>query len=164
MVKKAILYLTTTVFLIGQSTGVSKAPDLQLEMLDGSKTTLEKMLEKGPVLVDFWATWCVPCKKEMVELEKLYKKYSDDGFTVLAVNQDMPRTMSKVKAYIRSQRFTFPVAVDPNQQIGQKMNVQVLPTTFMVDSGGSIVWQHVGFLPGDEKDIEEELLKILTVD
>ena len=136
-------------------------PDLRLELLNGKKITLQSLLEKGPVLIDFWATWCEPCKKEMVYLDKFQRTYVDSGFTVLSINQDTPRSMSKVKAYIRSKRFSFLVAKDPNKQVAQKLNVQVLPTTFLVLPDRKIIWQHVGYLPGDEKDIEEQILKAL---
>lgn len=136
-------------------------PDLRLELLNGKKITLQALLGKGPVLIDFWATWCEPCKKEMVYLDKFHRTYVDSGFTVLSINQDTPRSMSKVKAYIRSKRFSFLVAKDPNKQVAQKLNVQVLPTTFLVLPDRKIIWQHVGYLPGDEKDIEEQILKAL---
>ncbi len=136
-------------------------PDLRMELINGQKITLQSLLEKGPVLIDFWATWCEPCKKEMIYLDKFHETYADSGLTVLSINQDSPRSLSKVKAYIRSKRFSFLVVKDPNKQIAQKLNVQVLPTTFLVLPSGNISWQHVGYLPGDEKDIEEQILKAL---
>lgn len=138
------------------------APDLTLEYLNGKKILLTELLENGPVLVDFWATWCEPCKKEMVYLDKFHRQYGDSGFQVLAINQDSPRSLSKVRAYIRAKRFTFPVFVDPNKQIAQKLNVQVLPTTLLISAEGKIVWRHVGFLPGDERDIEKVIREAIS--
>ena len=160
---KKILLLVLSMFFIvnAQETNLQKLPNLRLEMLDGKNTTLYSLLEKGPILIDFWATWCEPCKKEMVYLDAFHKEYSDSGFTVLTINQDSPRSLSKVRSFVRSKRYSFPVVKDPNKQIAQKMNVQVLPTTFLVDSLGQVVWQHVGYLPGDERDMEQEILKIL---
>ncbi len=160
--KKILLLLITIIFFLNaQETNLPKLPDLRLEMLDGKNTTLYSTLEKGPVLIDFWATWCEPCKKEMVFLDKFQKEYSDSGFTVLAINQDSPRSLSKVRSFVRSKRYSFLVVKDPNKQIAQKMNVQVLPTTFLVNSTGQVVWQHIGYLPGDERDMEQEILKII---
>lgn len=160
--KKVVFFFVLLSFTTSAQVVVTKtAPDLRLEFLDGKNTTLYSLLEKGPILIDFWATWCEPCKKEMVFLDKYHRTYVDSGFTVLSINQDTPRSLSKVKAFIRSKRYSFLVAKDPNKQIAQKLNVQVLPTTFLVLPSGIIIWQHVGYLPGDEKDIEEQILKAL---
>ncbi|MFQ6605670.1 MAG: peroxiredoxin family protein [Fidelibacterota bacterium] len=145
--------------LFSQTTQV--APNVTLTLLDGKKVQLKDIASQGPVVVDFWATWCEPCKKEMVQLEKIYKKYKEQGLTILAISQDSPRSLAKVKPYIRSKRFTYQVARDPNQQVGKKFNVQLLPTTFIVNSGMEIVWTHQGYIPGDEKKLETIILGLL---
>ena len=104
-----IIVLTLVVGGFAEDQIEKEAPNLTLEYLNGKKVTLSQLLENGPVLVDFWATWCEPCKKEMVYLDKFHKQYKEDGFQVLAVNQDSPRSLSKVRSYIRSKRFSFPI-------------------------------------------------------
>ncbi|MFQ6606797.1 MAG: TlpA disulfide reductase family protein [Fidelibacterota bacterium] len=139
----------------------AKIPDLTLKLLDGSQVKLSSFVEEGLVLIDFWATWCAPCKKEMVFLERIYQTYKDQGVTVLAINQDTPKSLSKVKSYIRSRKYSFVVALDPNQQIAQQLNAIVLPTTLLVDQNYHIVWRHQGYIPGDEKEIEKQINQYL---
>jgi thiol-disulfide isomerase/thioredoxin len=95
-------------------------PNLSVKLLDGKQVRLSALLEEGPLLVDFWATWCAPCKKEMIFLEEFHQKYNEYGFRVLAISTDSPKSMSKVKSYIRAKKYTFMVGLDPNQEIAKK--------------------------------------------
>jgi len=139
-------------------------PDLKLNLLDGEKTSIHELLKDGPVMIDFWATWCKPCKKVMRYLDQYHQEYSEQGFKVLMINQDTPRSMGKVKSYIRSQKHEFIVALDPNQQIAKKLNGQVMPTLILVDQDGSIKWRHQGYIPGEEVEIERQIKLLIQSD
>ena len=115
-------------------------------------------------MIDFWATWCKPCKKVMRYLDQYHQEYSEQGFKVLMINQDTPRSMGKVKSYIRSQKHEFIVALDPNQQIAKKLNGQVMPTLILVDQDGSIKWRHQGYIPGEEVEIERQIKLLIQPD
>jgi len=104
-------------------------PDLSVRLLDGKQVRLSALLEEGPLLVSFWATWCAPCKKEMIFLEEFHQKYNENSFRVLAISTDSPKSMSKVKSYIRAKKHTSLVGIDPNQEIEKKMNALLMPTT-----------------------------------
>ncbi|MBC8322885.1 MAG: TlpA family protein disulfide reductase, partial [Candidatus Marinimicrobia bacterium] len=104
-------------------------PNLTFKLMDGEQISLDELLIEGPVYIDFWATWCAPCKKAMIHLERFQQKYSKHGFNILAVSTDSPKSISKVKSYIRSKKYSFIVALDPNQQIAQKLNATLLPTS-----------------------------------
>ncbi|MFQ6612923.1 MAG: TlpA family protein disulfide reductase [Fidelibacterota bacterium] len=147
--------LSQAVLLFGQGTG--QVPDLKLKLINGKQIQLSKVLKHGPVLIDFWATWCAPCKKEMVYLNKFQRTYGDSGFTVISINQDSQKSLSKVRSYIRSKAYTFQVAIDPNQQVAKILNAVVLPTTILIGSDRNIIWQHQGYLPGDEIKLEHQI-------
>ena len=139
-------------------------PDLSLKLLDGKQVRLSVLLEEGPLLVSFWATWCAPCKKEMIFLEEFHQKYNENSFRVLAISTDSPKSMSKVKSYIRAKKYTFLVGIDPNQDIAKKMNALLMPTTLILNKDRKVSWYHQGFIPGDEKEIEAQIRAVLYQD
>tara|TARA_B100000315_G_scaffold79703_1_gene73062 strand:+ start:268 stop:786 length:519 start_codon:yes stop_codon:yes gene_type:complete len=139
-------------------------PDLSVRLLDGKQVRLSALLEEGPLLVSFWATWCAPCKKEMIFLEKFHHKYNENSFRVLAISTDSPKSMSKVKSYIRAKKYTFLVGIDPNQEIAKKMNALLMPTTLILNKDRKVSWYHQGFIPGDEKEIEAQIRAVLYLD
>jgi len=139
-------------------------PDLSVRLLDGKQVRLSALLEEGPLLVSFWATWCAPCKKEMRFLEEFHQKYNENSFRVLAISTDSPKSMSKVKSYIRAKKYTFLVGIDPNQEIAKKMNALLMPTTLILNKDRKVSWYHQGFIPGDEKDIEAQIRAVLYLD
>ena len=139
-------------------------PDLSVRLLDGKQVRLSALLEEGPLLVSFWATWCAPCKKEMIFLEEFHKKYNENSFRVLAISTDSPKSMSKVKSYIRAKKYTFLVGIDPNQEIAKKMNALLMPTTLILNKDRKVSWYHQGFIPGDEKEIEAQIRAVLYQD
>lgn len=139
-------------------------PDLSIRLLDGKQVRLSALLEEGPLLVSFWATWCAPCKKEMIFLEEFHQKYNENSFRVLAISTDSPKSMSKVKSYIRAKKHTFLVGIDPNQEIAKKMNALLMPTTLILNKDRKVSWYHQGFIPGDEKEIEAQIRAVLYLD
>ena len=113
--------------------------------------------------MDFWATWCKPCKQVMKHLNNFHNEYKDQGFQVLMVNQDTPRSLGKVKSYINSKNYDFFVSIDPNQQIAKKLNGQIMPNLILINQDGSIQWRHQGYMPGEEKEIKEQIQALLYV-
>lgn len=139
-----------------------RAPDLVVETVAGKKLELKELRSNGPTLVTFWALWCAPCRLELKSLQSLYEQYRGRGFTVLAINQDSPKSFAKVRSYVAAQGFTFPVGLDPNGQHIQRFNGQTIPYSVLVDTSGTIIFRSVGYLPGDEKKIEANVLEHLS--
>ena len=131
--------------------------DFTARDINGKKIQLKKLLANGPVLLDFWALWCVPCLKEMPELKKIARKYQEQGLTVVAINEDSPSDQSKVKPYVKQKRYDFIVVVDENNRLLDQFNVNALPTTILIDQSGAILYVHTGFKSGDEKQLIKEV-------
>ena len=119
------------------------------------------MVEDGPLMIDFWATWCVPCKRVMKYLDQYHQDYEEQGFKVLMINQDTPRSLGKVKSYVVSQDYQFYVGLDPNKTIAKKLNGMVMPTLILVDKGGEVKWRHQGYIAGEEVEINNQIKLLL---
>jgi cytochrome c biogenesis protein CcmG, thiol:disulfide interchange protein DsbE len=131
---------------------------LRLDYVDGTSSVMTEHLARGPVYVSFWATWCAPCIQELRALDRIVRRHPDGGFTVLAVNEDTPKSLGKVKAFVSAQGWQFPMALDPNAQVLQIFNGKTLPFAVLLDRGGKVLYTRSGFLPADEKEIEREIL------
>jgi peroxiredoxin len=132
----------------GQSAGVSPekgftAPDFSLPTLDGDVIRLSDLRGK-PVILNFWATWCPPCRDEMPDLELLWQTYDQGDVMVLGVDQGEPPQV--VESFIQDVvRTTFPILLDPRQTVGRELYwVRSLPTTFFIDPDGVIQDIYVG--------------------
>lgn len=111
------------------------APDFSLETLDGETITLSDLRGQA-VLVNFWATWCPPCRKEMPAIQQLYEQYRGQGFTVLAV--DLQESEAQVADFTAQMGLTFPILIDSGGQVFSRYGVRALPSTFFVDPDGII--------------------------
>ncbi len=131
--------------------------NLPVADIDGNSRKVAEYLKEGPVYITFWALWCVPCLSELKSLKSVMAEHQGGKFTILAVNQDSPRSLAKVKSYVYSQELPFPVLLDPNTQLFQAFNGRVLPLGVLLDRNGRIVRTRTGYIPGDEKEIEREI-------
>ncbi len=138
------------------------APDFKLKDMKGKKVSLESVLKKGPVLIDFWASWCDPCKEEMPIFEELYKKYNEKGLQMLLITVDKRGGIAKARNYIKSKGFTFEVLFDKGSKIYKKYGGKAsIPVTYIVNREGKIVYSHTG--KGTKKEFEEEIIKVLDI-
>ena len=134
------------------------APDFQLPNLDGKTVSLSDLRGK-PVLLNFWASWCRPCRDEMPHIQQVYEEWSDKGLVVLAIN--LGESSSKVKEFVQSYGLPFPVLLDTKGDIAQKYNVRgLIPTTFFIDKNGIIQVKKIGAFP-NKAAIETKLGEII---
>lgn len=137
----------------------SSTPDITMDEIDGTVSRLSEYIRTGPVYMSFWALWCEPCKQELRALKNLYEDGEEKPFTILAINLDSPKSIAKVKAYAKSQSYPFPIILDPNQQVFQNFNGQNLPFAVLIDKSGKVLTTRTGYYPGDEVQIEKEIMK-----
>lgn len=160
MIKKFffIFHLFLT-FLISQNV----SPNLTLKKMNGKSVKLSEYLNKGPVLINFWATWCSPCKKEMVFLDQFERRYKDNGLSILSISIDSQKSLAHVRSYIRANNYTYDVFLDPNRQVFKKLNGNLMPTNVLIDKDGKVLWRHYGYIPGDEKNMDLKLRSALKL-
>lgn len=135
------------------ASAATSATDFTLRDLDGKSISLSAY--KGQVVVlSFWATWCGPCKEEMPHLQAMYDDFKDQGFVVLSVSTDNAREASRVKQYIRTARYTFPVVLDRESSvIGTYNPAKTMPFTVVIGRDFQVAKVHSGYNPGDEKEL-----------
>lgn len=145
----------------GVAAAAGPASDFTLRDVDGNAVTLSSLKGKV-VLLSFWATWCGPCKEEMPHLQQLYTEFKDKGFVVLSISSDDARTASRVKPFILSKGFTFPVLLDKDSSVTGVYNPnKTLPWTVLIDRSFQVSEVHAGFNPGDAEKLRATVLKLL---
>jgi peroxiredoxin len=145
------------------ATGTSpSAPDFALPSVEGETVHLSDYLGKNVVLIDFWATTCVPCMAEMPHLVDLYKLNKDRGLVVLAISLDGPESLADVNRVVHDKEMIFPVLLDQETTVVSRYNPKrELPFAVLIDKRGSIVHKRAGYQPGDEKILTAEIEKVL---
>jgi peroxiredoxin len=146
-IKKQDLFLKVGIQLVKSGT---KAPNFFLEDLTGKKSELKHHRGKV-VFLNFWATWCGPCKEEMPSMEELCNQFKDRDFVFLTISVDYAG-IKPVKDFIEKHRYTFPVLIDPKCETLDLFEVKGIPTTFLIDKKGIIVGKAIG--PKDWKRSE----------
>jgi len=136
--------------------------ELRLPDLDGRMVTLSSYLDRGPVVLDFWATWCKPCLTAIPELNALYDELEPRGLQVVGINEDGQRNAAKVKPFVRTQDIHFPVLLDLNRAAQSRLNAPALPTTLLLDRDGNVVHTTFGYRPGEIQQLRAKIEALLT--
>jgi len=140
-----------------------QAPDFTLNDLQGRPVRLSEVGAGKIVLLNFWATWCVPCVKELPHLQKLQDLYGPRGLQVLAVSTDGPDRQAAVSAFVGRYRYTMPMLLDTRSEVVALFDPQLtLPYTVLLDRSGRIRFAHNGYSPGDERPVEAEIATLLA--
>jgi len=137
-------------------------PSVDVKTLEGDALNIQKVENKGnPIVISFWATWCKPCKKELNNIAEVYEDWQDETeVKLIAISIDDTRSMSKVAPYVNSSDWDYEVYLDPNGDLKRAMGVSTVPHTFLLNGKNEIVWQHRGYVEGDEDILLEEIEKI----
>ena len=156
-----IMFLLMITAGLSQVGADKKAPDFTLPDMNGKNFQLSQNTEGKLTLLNFWATWCMPCREEMKKLKKIQKKYEDKGLEIVCVSVDDPKTVSKVKSFIKTNRYKYTVLLDTNNEVMRLYQVTNPPYTFLIDEHGELVYTHSGYRKGDEKILEKHIAEIL---
>ena len=160
--KKNLLFFAAILLGAISHGQVTSLPTVTLKDLDGKDVNTATLSNDGkPMLICFWATWCSPCKKELNTYADYYEEWQkESGVKIYAVTIDDQRTVNSVKPYVNSVSWEYEILSDVNKTFSQAMGVNSPPHTFLLNGKGEIVWQHVGYTPGDEEEVHEQLLKL----
>lgn len=143
----------------GRATDMA-APAAAFELADRAGGTVSLASLKGQVvLINFWATWCGPCRKEMPLLEQIQKKYAPLGFTMLGVNVEEDTRL--MDTFLKDVPVTFPILLDPANGVSKLYDVAAMPSTVIVDRKGNVRYIHQGYQPGDEGKYQDVIRQLI---
>jgi thiol-disulfide isomerase/thioredoxin len=135
------------------------APAFSLPLRGGSAPLGLDKLRGQVVMVNFWASWCEPCRKEFPLLDQIYKKYKPAGFTLIGVNVEPDA--KDAEGFIAKTPVSFPIAFDKDSSVSKLYHVSGMPTTVLVDRKGVLRWVHRSYVPGDENEYLNQVRAIL---
>jgi peroxiredoxin len=134
--------------------GNESAPDFTLPGDNGQTVSLRD-LRGQVVMINFWASWCGPCRQEMPLLEQIHQRYEPLGFTLLGVNVE--QNSSDAKAFLKDRPVSFPILFDPDNGVSKLYDVVAMPSTVLIDRQGNVRYLHHGFKPGYENDYQDQI-------
>ncbi|HSN71363.1 MAG TPA: TlpA disulfide reductase family protein [Steroidobacteraceae bacterium] len=145
----AVALLIGTAALAGASSGPRPAPDFTLPVRDGGQISLGE-LEGQVVMINFWASWCAPCRQEFPLLEQMQQRYESLGFTILGVNVE--ENTADAERWLAGTDVSFPILFDRENSVSKLYDVHAMPSTVFVDRTGQVRYLHRGYKPGDENE------------
>ena len=148
------LWLAALVMMAAPPLIAAPAPDFTLPSLAGENIKLSE-LRGDVVMINFWASWCGPCRQEMPHLERLYQRYRKLGFVLLGVNVE--KESGKAQRMLREVKVSFPILFDRANRVSRLYAVKAMPTTVLIDRGGEVRFVHKGYLPGYEEKYEQQI-------
>lgn len=153
------LALTCAALVAQAEPGVgAPAPDFTLPSRDGDSVRLAD-LRGDVVLVNFWATWCPPCRQEMPLLDQLHARYAPLGFSLLGVNVEQDSALAE--QFLAEVPVGFPILLDPEERVSELYGVPAMPTTVLIDRSGTVRFVHYGYRPGDEEAVQNAVRSIM---
>ncbi len=137
-------------------------PSVEVKTLDGKTVNIQDITKTGKIVVlSFWATWCKPCQLELDAFVDLYEGWQKDyNVEIIAVTIDTQRALAKVGPMVETKGWQYTILSDANQQLKNALNFQTIPQTFLLDAAGNVVYEHSGYVPGDEYELEKKIVEL----
>lgn len=140
-------------------------PNISLKDLSGNIIQVSELNnDANPIIINFWSTWCGPCKRELNSINEVYSEWNDEtGVKIYAVSIDDQRTVDRVKPYVDANNWEFQVLLDTNGDLKRAMCVNSIPFTFLLDKDRKIVWKHNNYNPGDEIELYNKVVQLSKI-
>jgi cytochrome c biogenesis protein CcmG/thiol:disulfide interchange protein DsbE len=155
--RMSLVILTLYGFFGSSNAFAAQAPDFKLE---GQQKQIELSNYRGQIVyLDFWASWCQPCRKSFSWMNKMQSLYGTEGFQVIAINLDESR--SKADKFLQQIPAAFDVAFDPRGNTAESYNVKAMPSSYIIDKKGKVIHANLGFHDNDEDALEEKIRNLI---
>lgn len=160
---KKILYSFLLVFCFSVA-AEAQIPSVTLKDINGKTVRTDTLSNNGkPIIIDFFATWCKPCNRELTAISEVYEDWQEEtGVKLIAVSIDQAQNINKVKPLVDSHGWEYDVLLDPNSDLKRALGVQTIPYTIIVDGKGNIVYRHNGYVEGAEEELIEKVRELVA--
>ncbi len=161
--KNYVLVLTIALLGVCQSV-MGQLPAFTLKKMDGGEVRTDKLheLNEGkPIIVDFFATWCKPCNRELDAISEVYDEWVEEtGVKLIAISIDQAHNVNKVKPLVDNHGWEYEVLLDPNSDFKNALGIVTIPYTMVIDGEGNIVYRHNGYADGAEEELIEKVREL----
>lgn len=160
--KQATISLLLFLLFAMSATAQKTVPSVNVKTLDGKTVNLKDYISNSgkTIIIDFWATWCSPCKKELDTVADFYDDWKKNyNVELLAITIDNQRALPKVPGIVESKGWEYTIFAGNEEEMRNAFNFQTIPQTLVIDKSGKIVFEHNGYVPGDEEELEKAVVK-----
>lgn len=154
--KKTLLVLAAVFFTVA-AYAQKTLPSANVKTLEGQTINVQELGKTGKItVISFWATWCSPCKKELDAIMDYYDEWQEKyGIELVAISVDDARSAAKVPGMVKEKGWKYRILLDPAKELQTAANIQAVPHTYVLDQNGVIIFEHNGYTPGDELELED---------
>ncbi len=158
---KRLFFVTALLALV--STAFAQVPSVTLKDINGKSVNTAELKNDGkPFIIDFFATWCKPCNRELDAIAEVYDEWREEtGVKIFAVSIDQAQNINKVKPLVDNHGWEYDVLLDPNGDFKRALGIQMIPYVLIVDGKGKIVYKHNGYTDGAEEELIEKVRELV---
>ena len=160
---KRLLLILIAAFALSLSSVQAQLPAITLKTMNGVEVRTDTLSNDGkPFIIDFFATWCKPCNRELDAISEVYEEWQEEtGVKIFAVSIDQAQNINKVKPLVSNHNWQYDVLLYPNSDFLPAVGVQLIPYTLIVDAQGKVVYKHSGYTDGAETEIIEKVRELV---
>ena len=158
---KKLMILAAMMAMVGSA--FAQMPKVTLKDISGKAISTDTLSNNGkPFIIDFFATWCKPCNRELDAIAEVYDEWVEEtGVKIFAVSIDQAQNINKVKPLVDNHGWEYDVLLDPNSDLKRALGIQMIPYTLIVDGKGQIVYKHNGYTDGAEQELIEKVRELV---